>query len=177
MQWKTIERPGSFGDKKAEIIKKYNLTYGQDNWRVVHQYNKNFLFFIKVCKIFEEAYFQDSFRRSGLWRKLRDAGKDVYDIEELDVKSGLDYLIQDNVATHIQDIAIRNVFARRNWYFKGDKLIQIRSNSKPFGYELTPGRVLFHEPNFILSPHLNGWWNKNSVEDFYQSNKILQIKE
>ena len=122
MQWKTIERPGSFGDKKAEIIKKYNLTYGQDNWRVVHQYNKNFLFFIKVCKIFEEAYFQDSFRRSGLWRKLRDAGKDVYDIEELDVKSGLDYLIQDNVATHIQDIAIRNVFARRNWYFKGEDI-------------------------------------------------------
>ena len=48
MQWKTIERPGSFGDKKAEIIKKYNLTYGQDNWRIVHQYNKNFLFFGEV---------------------------------------------------------------------------------------------------------------------------------
>jgi len=177
MNWKTIERPGPFGDKKSQILKEYDLNYGKNNWRIVHKYNDLFLSFIQTCKVFEEAYFQDSFRRPGLWKELRQNARDVYDISESDIKSGLDYSIQNNVATHIQDIAIRNVFARRKWVFVGEEYFQIRSNSKPFGFELTPGKVLFHEPWTIVNPSIKGWWDKNSVEDFYQSNKYLQIIE
>lgn len=32
-------------------------------------------------------------------------------------------------------------------------------------------------PEMIVKPHLSGWWNEDSIEDFYQSNKVLQIRD
>jgi len=177
MGWKNIERPGVFGDKKAEIIAGYDSEYGKSNWRIVHKHAEGFIQFPEVCKLFEESYLQDSIRRETLWAQLRDTALDVYDIDESDRESGLDYSIQNNVATHIQDIAIRNVFVRRGWEFEGSELVQIRSKAEPFGKVLTPGRVPFHDPQLIVVPHLAGWWDINSVEDFYQSNKVLQVRE
>jgi hypothetical protein len=29
----------------------------------------------------------------------------------------------------------------------------------------------------VKQPQLTGWWLKNTVEAFYQSNKIIQVKE
>jgi len=177
MAWDTVERPGIFGDKKTEIINGYNSKYGLGNWRIAHRYDVDFIDFIGACKLFEESYFQDSIGRESLWMDLRKAALDVYDIDDSDRGSKLNYLIQDNVATHIQDIAIRNVFKRRGWSFDGDEFIQIRGNAKPFGCKLTPGRVPFHEPQYIHAPHLDGWWDVDSVEDFYQSNKVLQVRK
>ena len=177
MTWKTVERPGVFGKQKAKIVAQYNEQYGVDNWRIVHRYRDKLLDFLGACKVFEEAYFQDLSNRAKLWLSLRTTARDVYDIDESDTESGLDYLIQNNVGTHIQDIAIRNVFQRIGWTFQGTKLVQIRSTSKPFGERLSPGRVKFHKPELIVTPHLEGWWNTNSVEDFYQSNKLLQYRD
>ncbi len=177
MSWKTIERPGVFGLRKAEILDQYDRQFGIDNWRVAHRYADQFIGFIDVCHLFEEAYLKDSFSREDLWQSLRGAAKDVYDIDESDTLSALDYLIQENRGTHIQDIAIRNVFQTRGWTFQGNELVQIRGCAKPFGVKLTPGRVPFHQPEYIVVPHLEGWWDVNSVEDFYQSNKFLQVRE
>lgn len=41
---------------------------------------------------------------------------------------------------------------------------------------LSPGQIPFHFPEKIIQPQLEGWWEKDTVESFYQSNKILQIK-
>jgi len=65
---------------------------------------------------------------------------------------------------------------RRGWSFQGDKLVQIRKHSEYWGRNLSPGKVLFHLPQLIAVPHLVGWWDHNSIEDYYQSNKVLQIK-
>jgi hypothetical protein len=176
MEWATIERPGVFGHKKSQIFSDYDSSFGKGNWRIVHAYQGKFIPFRKVCSLFEQAYFQDSVRRDNLWNDLRKAASEVYDIDPSDINSGLDYLVQNNTSTHIQDIAIRNVFRRNGWNFQGSELIQIRGNAKPFGQKLTPGRVEFHQPQDIVIPHLEGWWDKDSVEDFYQSNKVLHIK-
>ncbi len=177
MNWITIERPGVFGHKKDKILSSYDSEFGKNNWRLVHIYDHRFIPFSETCNLFEEAYFQDSFRREDLWVNLRKEASEVYDINHSDINSGLDYLVQNNTGTHIQDIAIRNVFLRKGWDFEGSELIQIRGNAKPFGIKLTPGRVPFHQPLEIVIPHLEGWWDKNSVEDFYQSNKVLQIRD
>ncbi len=177
MTWRTIERPGVFATRKAEILRQYDSQFGVDNWRISHCYGDQFLGFIDVCHLFEEAYLKDSFSREDLWLSLGQTAKEVYDIDESDINSGLDYLVQNNIATHIQDIAIRNVFQKRDWTFQGNELVQIRGSARPFGVKLTPGRVPFHQPEYIVFPHLEGWWDVDSVEDFYQSNKVLQIRE
>jgi len=80
------------------------------------------------------------------------------------------------MATHLQDIAIRRVVERRDWKFHGSELVQIRGDTTLWGSRLDPGKVPFHRPELIVSPPLVSWWNKNSIEDFYQSNKFLQVK-
>lgn len=177
MEWKTIGRPGVFGFEKEEIFKKYDSLYGKDNWRIRHIYLDQELDFLDTCNLFEISYYLDSINRPELWNDLRKNAKEVYDISPADLISGKDYSIQKSLGTHIQDIAIRNVFFYRRWEFEGDKLVQIRSCAEPFGKLLTPGRVPFHESKNIYSPHLFGWWDINSVEDFYQSNKVLQVKK
>jgi len=177
MTWKTIERPGHFGKNRDEVFNQYNEKYGKDNWRLIWSWNGEFIDYITACKIYEDSYYNDSFKREGLWKELTSVAKEVYDHEESNVESGLDYLVQNGNATHLQDIAIRSVILRRGWKFEGDKLTQIRSHKTYWGNNLSPGKVSFHLPELIISPHLESWWDYNSVEDFYQSNKFLQIME
>ena len=112
-----------------------------------------------------------------LWRELTSTASEVFDIDIGDLESGLDYLIQNGSATHLQDISIRRVVLRRGWQFEGSELVQIRSHKDYFGKKLSPGKVPFHKPELIVVPHLKKWWDENSIEDWYQSNKILQIRE
>ncbi len=177
MKWTTIERPGTFGKNRDTLYRQYDERFGKDNWRVIWQWNGEFLPHITACQLYEDGYYADSFRRESLWKELASVARNVYDIQESDVESGLDYLLQSGNATHLQDIAIRRVMLRRGYKFEGDQLVQIRSNKSYWGQVLSPGRVQFHLPDLILVPHLESWWDPNSVEDFWQSNKVLQVRE
>jgi hypothetical protein len=174
--WQTIERPGYFGKERDEKIRAYDDRFGKGNWKIAWEWNGEAVGFDIACQIYEDGYYADSFQREKLWRELIEKARDVYDIEEQDVKSGLDYRIQKGRATHLQDIAIRRVVLRRGWRFEGDELIQIRSHSTYWGDKLSPGRVRFHLPERIVVPHLEAWWDYDSVEDFYQSNKVIQAR-
>lgn len=177
MDWKTIKRPGYFGEKRDEILKSYDEEYGTDNWRLAWQWGVTVVNWEYACLIYEQGYFKDSFIREELWKDLISKAKDVYDYDKSDVKSGLDYLVQNGPATHLQDIAIRRTVSQRGWRFEGKRLIQIRGHGKKWGKNLSPGKVKFHLPELIVAPHLEGWWGYDSIEDFYQSNKVLQVKE
>lgn len=177
MGWNTIIRPGYAGGKRDQLKQMYDNTYGQDRWRIMWQWKDEVIDNFQAYRIYEDAYYQDSLRREELWKELIMTAKDVYDIEPRDIESKMDYTIQKGKATHLQDIAIRNVVKRRGWKFQGDELIQIRGNKSYWGKQLNPGKMPFHKPELIIEPHLQGWWDENSIEDWYQSNKILQIYE
>lgn len=176
MEWIILERPGYTGKKKSEKHAKWNAEYGENNWRLMWAWNGQIITPEFTYQLYEDGYYTDSFRREKLWVELIKKAKDIYDLEPRDIESGLDYLVQKGIATHLQDIAIRRVVSRRGWNFEGNELIQIRSADK-YWSQLNPGNVPFHLPELIVEPHLTGWWKDNSVEDFYQSNKILQIKK
>jgi hypothetical protein len=175
MPWRAIERPGQLGKKRDTVLKGYDERYGKENWRLVWNWEGDVVPFSVACMIYEDGYYADSFKREELWKELASVAKDVYDQRESDIKSDLDYAVQKGPASHLQDISIRRVMKRRNWKFEGTELIQIRSHNKYWGGKLSPGRVPFHMPEQITEPHLEGGWNQNSIEDFYQSNKVLQV--
>lgn len=175
MEWTTIARPGFAGGKRDQLREMYDNTYGRENWRIAWQWGDEIILKEEACKIYEEGYYQDSFKREDIWKELIENARNVYDIEPRDVESGLDYLVQKGNATHLQDIAVRNVVKRRDWKFQGRELIQVRSHKSYWGKLYSPGKVMFHKPEMIIFPHLNGWWNTNSIEDWYQSNKVLQV--
>ena len=58
----------------------------------------------------------------------------------------------------------------------GKELVRIRNHEEKFGKLLSPGRIPFHLLDLIVQPALEGWWNEGSVEQWYQSAKVLQAR-
>ena len=177
MAWQTVERPGFFGKHREEKIRQYNAQYGEGNWRIAWEVGEVVVDKLGAYAVYEDAYFEFLMTHLGVRMQLINEASDIYDDALSNVHSGLDYTIQETDRTHLQDISIRRCFVRLGMRFKGKDLIQIRSTSvHELGKLLTPGCVPFHRPDLIKQPELEGWWGKGSIESFYQSNKVLQVK-
>lgn len=172
-----VERPGFLGRKRNEKQVAWDLQYGSGNWALVWKVGDLILDFRDACRIYEDAYFMDSFKREDLWRNLFSKARDFFDNAETNVNSGTDYMIQESYSHHLQDIAVRRVGIRRGMKMTGDELIQIRG-PKTKGYELMPGVVKFHEPGLITTPVIHPEWaTPDSAEAFYQSTRWLAVKK
>jgi hypothetical protein len=175
MEWTTIGQPGFAGNQRDEKRRAYDLQYGEENWRIMWRWGEDHIPFLGACRIYEDSYFVDSHHREDVWLRLIITARNIYDHEPNDVKSGLDYLIQQSDSTHLQDIAIRSVVMRRGWRFSGNELVQVRSHKTEWGRLFSPGKVLFHMPERIGVPRLKSWWGDGTTEQWYQEAKELQI--
>jgi hypothetical protein len=109
---------------------------------------------------------------------------DVYDDAPSNVLSGLDYAKQETDRTHVQDIAIRRSLVRLTTWFQGDKLIQIRDKvgTHPLSMTLSPGQIPYISPHYLgpelmsLNDYDKNWFKAGSIEDFYQRNRVLQVR-
>lgn len=182
-EWRNVERPGYFGRRRDLKRAQFDAQHGAGNWRlvwIVPAFKDNpevVLSFVQACKVvYEESYFQH----------LKDRPDDVDFICEFtecidnaptNVHSGLDYTAQEAYSTHIQDIAVRNVLAKLGRAFTGRRteLLVIRSADSN-GYRFGPGNIPLYRPEIITRPSLcPSWASRDSVEDFWQSNKWLQV--
>lgn len=178
--WKTIERPGYFGDKRDQILKDYSQKYGAENegWRLAWDVNGEGFSRAQMNMLYEDAYFEFMSNNPDICQQLV-GFKDVYDDAPSNVESGFDYFRQETDRTHVQDVSIRRVMKRLGLVFQGTELLQIRDHlgTHPLSVTLSPGQIPFHRPDILLVPELVGWWLPGSVESFYQSNKVLQIHD
>ncbi len=175
--WVFLERPGFAGKKRDQLTDALNVAYGVDNWKIAHEVEGKYYSWLEAVTLFyEEAYFEHFKENPDILDWLCQTASDVYDNAKSNVKSGLDYTIQESTSNHMQDIAIRRVVKRLNRAFQGDKLLQIRGRWAKGGI-LSPGVVPFHRPEWILQPELVSWWQPGSIESFWQSNKVLLIKK
>ena len=174
--WADIERPSTFGPLRDQKHREYEEKFGAGNWRIVWRIGNIYVDRLGVYSLCEDAYFRFLEQHPPILEQLISEGCDVYDDNPSNVNSGLDYTMQETNMTHLQDIAIRRSVVRMGLWFKGPKLIQIRSDSlvHPLSKVLSPGYVPFHRPDLIFDPPLTGWWMPNTIECFYQSNKFLQ---
>jgi len=178
--WQTVGRPGYFGNLRDAKYVGWDKQYGKENWRIVWKVLDMELDFLGACVLYEAAYLNYLVNAPSVVASLIVEAKDIYDDEESNVNSGLDYTKQETLSTHVQDITIRRCLVNLGVWFKGSKLIRIRQEQgqHPLSMVLSPGRVPFHIPEFIHQPEISDrWWQKGSVESFYQSNKFLQVKQ
>jgi len=67
-------------------------------------------------------------------------------------------------------------------WFKGNHLMHVRWKDSE-GFRINPGVVPFHFPELIVPGEIKDyggkgiWWYANTIEDFYQRNKVLQVRE
>ena len=177
--WQTVERPGYFGKHRDERYREFDESYGEGNWRIAWKFGGITLSsLIEVCMFYEDSYYWFLYRHQEVLVELIGVASDVYDDDPSNMGSGYDYSIQETSRTHLQDIAIRRSVLRLGRRFVGPEPIQIRDKlgEHPLSLTLSPGRVPFHMPKIIVTPELEGWWEPGSVESFYQSNKVLQVR-
>ena len=176
--WTPLLRPGYFGRRRDEKIAGYNEKFGEGNWRLVWWYMGDFFDFESACiSLYGESYFRY------LKNRTEDTDficlfNEVIDNAPTNIASGRDYTKQEAFSTHIQDIAIRNALHRLGLKFtkRAGEVLRV-SSADSNGYRWGPGNVPFMDPDEITQPSLcPKWGNAGSVEDFWQSNKMLQIK-
>lgn len=167
-----MKRIGYFGWKAARIIAGLNEEYGEGGWELRWKWGEDLLPFSIAIQIYEDAYFLYLQSHDEVLDALVSSASDVFDISPGDCDSGIDYTVQQHKAAHYQDIAIRRAVLRLGRRFQGPELLQVRGKDSPL-YHLNPGVVPFHAPHLIEQPALSGWWDPDSIEDFYQSNKYV----
>lgn len=176
--WKTVLRPKRFGKTRAKREHELTEQYGKGMWHEAWTWGERGELTVPIdiaFLIYEDAYYEYFIERPKVVDWLT-SYNNVYDTNLSNTASGFDYFAQEDPnVRHVQDIAIRRALLRIGKPFKGEGLLEVRNPGK-HGYFLTPGKIQFHIPAYIVTPHATGWWRENSVEDFYQSNRVIQIK-
>ena len=172
--------PGYLGKHRDKKYAEWNKEYGRDMWKLMWIVYCFYVDFLGVCALYEDAYFQFLLDNPDILKQLVNEASDVYDDRKSNIHSRLDYTVQETDRTHIQDIALRRCLVRIGIEFKGNELIRIRQEKEDHELSiiLSPGKVPFHRPEWIvegLSWTKEPWWNPKSVEDYYQSNRILLV--
>ena len=171
-----LGRPGYAGSRGRKRRKRLDRLLGEDGWRSMHVWEGTLLDRAGATLLYEEAYYHHIARDPELQAWL-ERFAEVYDNDKSNLGSGCDYAVQEASSTHLQDIAIRRVMLRLGLRFKGYVgLLEVRGK-RSLGYRLNPGKVPFHQPGAILQPAIDGWWEPGSIEDFWQSNKVLVATE
>lgn len=174
-----IERPGYFGRRRDEKVAAYDAKHGKGKWRLVWELSLHRMEFLAACRYhYERSYYEYLRGRKEDVDFICSYGECI-DNAPTNVECGLDYSKQEAFSTHIQDIAIRNVLHLLGRKFEGpkDKILVIRSKDSE-GFRFGPGNVPFHRPDFIHAPSMcPAWAGRGSVEDFWQSNKWLEVDE
>jgi len=166
-----IGERGYVGSRGKQVKEELDERFGEDNWSKAHYFDGELFSKREAIEIYENAYFEFLRDNTDVLEWLVNTASEVYDIAPSNIDSGLDYSIQECKANHFQDISIRRSLIRLGKEFKGDHLIQIRGHQSE-GYTLNPGQVPFHKPELML-PGKDSWWKRDSIEAFYQNNKVL----
>lgn len=182
MTWRTIERPGYFGKKRDELHTSWDKQFGNENWRIAYQWGGIVVPRRMGIQIYEDGYYEFLKNNPNTLEWLISTASDVYDTAPTNVQAGLDYENQETPNNHIHDVSIRRAVLRLGEEFRGDHLMHVRWK-KSEGYRVNPGVVHFHLPEMIVPGEINDyggkgtWWFENTIEDFYQKNKVLQVRE
>ena len=180
-----INRPGYFGRRRDQKIAALNEAHGKGNWTLVWDGEFGPLEFNDACKLYYEVSYLEYLRGNEEALDYICSFHQVIDNAESNIHSGLDYMVQEAFSTHIQDIAIRNCLLTLQREFAmhspidGEQfnLLVVRGEDSN-GHRFNPGQIPFYDPERIFQPSLApGWAKPGSVEDFWQSNKWVALKE
>lgn len=191
MKWKTVDRPGYFGDRRDELQADFDRKYGKDSWRIAWEWGGLILPIQEALQLYEDGYYEHFKTKPELLEWLVTNFSNIFDTAPSNVEAGFSYNIQETPNNHLHDVAIRRAVLRRGAWFSGSRLLEVRSVNAE-GWALSPCNIPFHLPNMIYQGQTKykcevrdfstnpPWWIrkgvKNSVEEFYQQNKVLQVK-
>lgn len=179
-----ISRPGYFGKKRKEIENQLNIQY--PNWKECWQIGDLVFGFDEAVTLYDDAYYKHIEKSHELIKWIVSFGE-CYDSDRSNIACGINHDLI-NSPRHIQDVSVRRALIRLGTYFdkyKGpfqslydeNELLHIRSEDSN-GFVLMPGNVPFHMPDVIVeNNNVKSWCKPDSVEYFWQANKIIVMEK
>lgn len=188
-EWKTISRPGYQGKNRDAKAEEWNVLYGKENWRIAWELRDGqILDFEKLFwQIYVASYVQYFLRNPEEANFITSGFSYAYDKELVSKKDAFDpYALYEKAGKPNQfhnvalNIALEWFLERR---FTGKDPIQVRqgkpgtpSSDWPTGWRWSPGLIPTVRKDLIPENEITGWWQKWTMEDFYQKAKVLQVK-
>lgn len=90
MEWRTIDRPGYFGDKRDELYSEWNEKYGKENWRIAWQWGLQAIEKPEALQLYEDGYYEYFKKNLNLLDWLINNFSNVYDTAPSNINSGFD---------------------------------------------------------------------------------------
>jgi hypothetical protein len=186
--WQTISHPGYFGKRKDEMFALWNQEYGENNWRLVNETSTGEILSYEdiIGKVYVPGYVLYFINHSDEASYILKNYSYGYDKALIDKEKAFDIYAmynQSGIANQFHNVAFNIALEYFIGPFEGDKPIQVREGKpgtpeteQPAGWKWSPGYIPAVRPDLIPQPSIAGWWKKDSIEDFYQSSKALQIK-
>lgn len=187
--WKTIDRPGYLGKRKDEMFRVWTRKYGNGNWRIVNETNMGEIYSYKdiIFRVYVPGYSAYFLSHPDELKFVAENFSFGYDKDTIDKREAFDIYALYNkpkVANQFHHVAFNIAIEQQlRMPFRGLEPVQVREgkpgtpdSQQPNGYRWSPGRIPCTIPHIISKPHIFGWWGYNSIEDFYQSTKVLQIR-
>ena len=191
--WLVAERPGYQGKRKEQDVERWNEIYGEGNWRLAWQTKNGRIMSFK--EVFYEVYFE------GYRQYFREHPEEAARItENFSFIYDKDLITQDKMydPTFLYNVpgkpnqfhhaVINLALVGLGYQFKGKKPLQVREGKPgtpesewPLGWRWSPGRIPlpegFKDEIMVGMPQSEEvWWQSETIEDFYQCNKVLQVK-
>lgn len=180
--WQTIQRVGFEGKQKDANRKLWDTTYGANNWRLTWQYaNGQVVDFNQVFEEYVLGYTQHFSLNHVVAQMVSGGYSFTYDKELITREQAFQPLALVNIpgkANQFHHVALNIALEQRcSLPFRGSQPVQVRLG-KPGLPELHPGNIPCIDPSKVPRVDLPGevWWERGSIEDLYQSSKILQIR-
>ncbi len=187
--WRVMEHPGYLGSSKDKKIEKWNKMYGKDNWRLLWRTTEGkVLDFDEVFQVYVEgyrSYFENHPDEAETIINKYSYGFDKDVIAKHEAFDPYALYNKPGIVNQFHHVAFNiGVEAATGKKFQGDLPVKvregkpgIREDEQPEGYLWSPGKIPCTTPELIPDiEFINPWWQKGSIEDFYQSTKVLQIK-
>ena len=192
--WITVERPGYQGKRKDEDFARWNREFGEGSWRIAWELkNRQTLDYEGVFyKIYVPGYVKYFLNHPNEARFLADNYAYSYDKNFISREQAFDpYALYNKpgIVNQFHNVALNIAL---EWYigipFLGNRPIQVREGRKdtpksewPEGWYWSPGRISAVRPDLIpddTRPENDEkiWWGKGTIEDLYQTAKVLQVK-
>lgn len=104
----TTDHVGRLGTKRGEALLELNHAHGYLTWRFAWRISQTqYAPFRVAIGLYEKSYLEHLCSYPEKTQYLVDNAKDFYDNDESNTISGLNYFVQCDKLTHLQDIAIR----------------------------------------------------------------------
>lgn len=187
--WRTIERPGYLGKRKDEMFRVWTEKYGDGNWRIVNEANTGEIYSYEdiIHKVYVPGYSAYFLSHLDELKFITENFSFGYDKDPINKRKAFDIYALYNkpgIVNQFHHVAFNIAIEQQLGIpFRGLQPVQVREgkpgtpdSQQPNGYRWSPGRIPCTIPELISKPHIIGWWSYNSIEDFYQSTKALQIR-